>query len=248
MSLEIAFPAPLAPPARGTIADAVFTDLRRAILELRLSPGTGISEAELARRLGVSRQPVREAFIRLGRIGYLKIQPQRRTEVAKISVREVLNARFIREALEVAVVRLACDRDAGPLIERLTDNLSEQRAARAADDRQEFHRLDDRFHRLIAEGAGCGFAWDLIGEQKAQMDRTRFLSLAFGQPAVYEDHLAIFDALKSRDGVAAEAAMRLHLSRINDHLFRLKQEFDQFFDDTGEDSANGEPVGTGRNG
>lgn len=248
MSLETAFPNTPMLPARGTIADAVFHELRRAILELRLSPGTRISEAEIARRMGVSRQPVREAFIRLGRIGYLKIQPQRRTEVVKISVREVLNARFIREALEVAVVRRACDRDTGPLIERLTESLKNQRAAQAADDRQEFHRLDDDFHLIIAQGAGCDFAWDLIDEQKAQMDRTRFLSLAFGQPAVYEDHLAIFEALKARDGAAAEAAMRLHLSRINDHLVRLKQEFDQFFDDTGEDSSNVEPAGAGRGG
>ncbi|WP_206454768.1 GntR family transcriptional regulator [Aurantimonas marina] len=239
MSLETAFPNTPMLPARGTIAEAVFHDLRRAILELRLSPGTRISEAEIARHMGVSRQPVREAFLRLGRVGYLKIQPQRRTEVVKISVREVLNARFIREALEVAVVSKACARDTGPLIERLTDNLKDQRAAQVADDRQEFHRLDDDFHRIIAEGAGCDFAWDLIDEKKAQMDRTRFLSLAFGQPAVYEDHLAIFDALKARDADAAESATRLHLSRINDHLVRLKHEFDQFFDDTGDGSPNG---------
>ena len=230
MPLQPALSAPVL-PARGTIADAVFAELRQAILELRLPPGTGISEAEIARRMGVSRQPVREAFIRLARTGYLKIQPQRRTEVVKISVREVLNARFIREALEVAVVREACAGERAALVEKLGANLQLQRAAQAADDRREFHHLDDMFHRLIAEGAGCGFAWTLIDEQKAQMDRMRFLSLAFGQPAVYDDHMAIFEAIKAGDPAAAEVAMRTHLGRLNQHLVRLKGEFEQFFDD-----------------
>ena len=231
MSLEALSPDATTQP-RGTMADSVYTQLRTAILELRLLPGVGISEAEVARHLGVSRQPVREAFGRLARTGYLRVHPQRRTEVVKISVQEVRNARFIREALEVAVVREACQRDVGELVGRLEANLELQRAAQLKDDRHTFHLEDDEFHRLIAQGAGCGFAWQLIDEQKAQMDRLRFLSLAFGQPAVYEDHVAIFEAIKARDGEAADLAMRTHLGRINDHLARLTVEFDQYFDDS----------------
>ncbi|MBO0902031.1 GntR family transcriptional regulator [Jiella sonneratiae] len=230
MSVEMALSPPPA-PVRATMADAVYQDLRRAILELRLKPGMRISEAEIARQMGVSRQPVREAFIRLARIGYLNVQPQRRTEIVKISVEEVLHARFIREALEVAVVRQACGAGNAALIDELTDNLARQRAAQEADDRREFHRLDDMFHRLIAEGAGCGFAWALIDDQKAQLDRMRFLTLSYGQPAVYDDHFAIFEALRLGDAAGAEAAMRLHLGRIIKHLERLKSEFAEYFED-----------------
>ncbi|MEX6507436.1 GntR family transcriptional regulator [Jiella sp. M17.18] len=233
MTVELALSPPPA-PLRSTMADAVYQDLRRAILELRLKPGMRISEAEIARQMGVSRQPVREAFIRLARIGYLNVQPQRRTEIVKISVQEVLNARFIREALEVAVVRRACEGDGTDLIERLTENLARQHESQDFDDRREFHRLDDMFHRLIAEGAGCGFAWALIDEQKAQLDRMRFLTLSFGQPAVYDDHHAIFEALKARDADAAEAAMRVHLTRIIAHLERVKVEYAEYFEDDGK--------------
>ncbi|MCB8839314.1 GntR family transcriptional regulator [Aurantimonas sp. VKM B-3413] len=236
MTVEAAL-SPTHSPPRATMADAVYQDLRRAILELRLKPGMRVSEAEIARRMGVSRQPVREAFIRLARIGYLRVQPQRATEIVKISVQEVLNARFIREALEIAVVRRACEGENGALIEQLTDNLARQHEAQEADDRREFHRLDDMFHRLIADGAGCGFAWELIDEQKAQLDRMRFLTLSYGQPAVYDDHYAIFEALKARDAAAAEAAMRIHLGRIIRHLERLKTEFEEYFEDTGAGTA-----------
>lgn len=228
--LELVLPDP-APPVRATIADTVYEELRRAILELRLEPGSKISEAEMAKRLGVSRQPVREAFGRLARAGYLRIQPQRATEIVKISTREVMNARFIREALEVATVRKACAEAGDEMLARLDGLLAEQADAQADDDRQLFHRLDDAFHQVIAEAADCAFAWTLIDEQKAQMDRVRFLSLEFGQQVVLEEHREIVDALRRRDADAAEAAMRGHLSKIGGIIAQLRSEFDTYFED-----------------
>ena len=70
-------------------------------------PELTASTREAARRLGVSRQPVREAFIKLNEAGLLLIRPQRGTVVQRISVSGVLNARFVREAVEVAVAREA---------------------------------------------------------------------------------------------------------------------------------------------
>ncbi|SJZ66998.1 GntR family transcriptional regulator [Consotaella salsifontis] len=230
MSLDVLSPI-AGTDTRGTAGDAVFEEMRRAILECQLQPGARVSEADVARRLGVSRQPVRDAFGRLARAGYLRIQPQRATEVTKISMREVYNARFIREALEVATVRRACDVASQDLFERLAENLAQQYDARQRDDRELFHQLDDQFHMTIAEGAGCGFVWHLIEEQKAQMDRVRFLSLSFGQMAVYDEHLVIVEALKGRDKAAAEAAMRNHLAAIFGILKKLQSEFAPFFED-----------------
>ena len=230
MSLDWAL-QDVVPAPRSTIADTVFDELRSAILELRLQPGTKISEAEIAKRLGVSRQPVREAFSRLARAGYLRIQPQKATEIMKISTQEVLNAYFIREALEVATVRRACERGDDAMLARLGEILALQEKAQQSDDREEFHRQDDAFHLGIAEAAGCGFAWTLIDEQKAQMDRVRFLSLAFSQPTAFSDHMQIFAGLEAHDMDAAEAAMRQHLARITDILARLRGEFDHYFQD-----------------
>ena len=61
------------------------------------------------RASGVSRQPVREAFIKLSEAGLVRIRPQRGTFVVKISTKQVTDARFVREAVEVAVARKACD-------------------------------------------------------------------------------------------------------------------------------------------
>ena len=73
--------------------------LRQCIAELRLKPGEALSEKDIAGRYGVSRQPVREAFIKLSEAGLVEIRPSRGTFVMKISVREVANARLVREAI-----------------------------------------------------------------------------------------------------------------------------------------------------
>ena len=72
---------------RRTTADVVFEQLHREIASLTLLPGTKLSEAEVARRFGVSRQPVREAFSRLGNLELLLVRPQKGNRRARLLVR-----------------------------------------------------------------------------------------------------------------------------------------------------------------
>ena len=211
-------------PERPSVADAVFAELHRRILALDLAPGARLSEADVARAMGVSRQPVRDAFWRLSKLGFLSIRPQRATTVAPISIASVMQARFIRSAIEAETVRvfttLAQDADIAAL-ERLLDAQAEAVQAR---DRNRFHALDDQFHREIGARAGLGFAWDIILENKAHMDRVRMLSLSFGSQDAYDDHRAVLAAIRSRDPDAAMTAMRRHLDRIRHQLVRIRAE------------------------
>ena len=88
-----------------TIAARMLTLLRDAIVRLELKPGDSISEAEIADRYGVSRQPVREAFIRLAQQGLLLIRPKRATLVKRIAEEGIRQSRFIRIAIEVEIAR-----------------------------------------------------------------------------------------------------------------------------------------------
>src|ERR1044071_3238075 len=74
-------------------AEQVFRTLRESIVTMRLTPATALSEQDIAGRLKVSRQPVREAFIKLSEIGLVRVLPQRGTFVVKISVKDVADAR-----------------------------------------------------------------------------------------------------------------------------------------------------------
>jgi GntR family transcriptional regulator, rspAB operon transcriptional repressor len=210
-------------------ADLVFDELYQRVVELELPPGTRLSELEVAKRMGVSRQPVRDAFYRLSQVGLLKIQPQRATTISRISEAAVLQARFIRTALEMETTRAAAEALTEHGLAELEAIIAKQRIAVAKDDRVGFHLLDDAFHRAICACAGNEFAWGLIRINKAHMDRVRYLSLSFGAQSAFDDHLRILEALRARDPDGAAREMRIHLSRITDILAKVRAERPSIF-------------------
>jgi DNA-binding GntR family transcriptional regulator len=190
--------------------------LRQAIIELRLKPGEAISEKEVAARFGVSRQPVREAFINLAEASLVRIWPSRGTYVVKISLTDVLDARFVREAVECALVRAAAALIDEPALRRLDDLLHRQRDAVARRDHPAFQALDEAFHREIAGVVDCGHAVGVVEAARARTDRVRFLSLPGATPLdrLMAQHEAIVAALARRDAAGAQAAMTEHLREI----------------------------------
>lgn len=223
------------------IASIVFNMLRHAIVSMHFRPGQALSEQEIANQLGVSRQPVREAFIKLSEAGLLTIRPQRGTFVVKISAKQVLDARFVREAVEVAVVRQACERITPSGIAALRDNLKAQWAIAEQPRSETFMELDEEFHRTIALGAECEYAWRIVEETKAQMDRVRYLSVPHATPLkrLIAQHEAILESIVARNPVKAEAAMGQHLREILTSLPELEQKFPDLF-------SNEEGIGAGQ--
>lgn len=220
-------------PRGATMGQRVYDALRRAIVQMQLRPGNPLSEAEVARQLGVSRQPVREAFIKLSEVGLVEIRPQRGTFVVMISRRDVENARFIREAIEVAVARKAAEEASPDDLVLLAELVERQEEASAADDRIGFMRFDEAFHQAIAAAAGTEHAWRVLENLKAQMDRVRFLALPAATPTavLVEQHRAILEAIAAHAPERAEAAMRVHLTEILKSLPRLATAHPDLFSD-----------------
>jgi DNA-binding GntR family transcriptional regulator len=227
VSLPVIQPAP-----QPSVSDQVFNALQQRILTLELPPQTKISEADVSKKMGVSRQPVREAFKRLAKLGFLIIRPQSSTMVSLISERDVLRAKFIRIALEVHTCRTACEVITSEGIGALNDLIAQQRAAVAANDKRLFHALDEAFHREICVQSGVGFVWHLILDSKAHMDRIRMLSLdATSQRLALDEHLIILDTITNRKPDEAAAAFAQHLSRIDDLIATIKAENHNWFTD-----------------
>src|SRR5690606_1069005 len=90
----------------NSTAQQVYDWLHGRILRGELEPGARLSETEIAGQAGVSRQPVREAFIRLTATGLAEVRPQRGTFIGRISINAVLSARLIREAVESDLIRM----------------------------------------------------------------------------------------------------------------------------------------------
>lgn len=201
--------------ASASAAERVFQSVKTAIVRAELGPGQALSEAEIAKRFVVSRQPVREAFIRLEEAGLVAIRPYRGTFVRKISNEAAREGRFVREAIEVAIVRDLASATPQPDLGRLQQAIAAQRRVPRGD-HHAFMVLDDAFHRTLAELASHRRAWLAVERAKAQMDRVRYLSLDHASPAprLVAQHAAILSAVAARDPDGAEAAIRAHLAEM----------------------------------
>lgn len=217
---------------RRTSVDDVFDHLRDEILSLRLRPGDKISEAEVAARFGLSRQPVRDAFSRLANLDLLLIRPQRATEVKRFSLREVEKSRFVRLSIEKEVLQRASERCDAAGAEALRAALETQAQAVAAGDSAGFGALDYDFHRLLCEIAGAGFAAEVIVIEKAKIDRLCMLSLSeeARMPGLLQDHRTIAAAVIAGDSVAAVAAGQVHLTRLDETIRRVAEKNAGYFD------------------
>ena len=121
---------------------AIHAKLRHELVTLRLPPATRLSENELALRFGTSRAPVREALIRLADEGFIEILPQRGSFVSRISIGAMRRARFVREAIEISVVRQAATDGLSKRVRADIDKaIADQIAAR--DDAEKFTLADD---------------------------------------------------------------------------------------------------------
>lgn len=209
--------------------ELVFEELYRRVVEFDLPPGTKLSEQEVARQMGISRQPVRDAFFRMSQLGLIQIQPQRATTVSLISEEAVLRANFVRTALETEIVEHAVKNLTDLQITELEGIVSRQRAAVAATDRLAFHALDEAFHQELCASAGHPYVWSIIRENKAHMDRVRLLSLGFNAANALADHERILEALRARDRACAVLEMRNHLSRILGLIEQIRAENPSMF-------------------
>ncbi|MCG7577738.1 MULTISPECIES: GntR family transcriptional regulator [unclassified Halomonas] len=215
------------------VRQRLYQVLRQSIIQMVLAPGRALSEKEIADTFSVSRQPVREAFIRLSEAGLVEVKPQRGTYVVKISQQAVLEARFVREAIEVAIVKLAAKKGIEPsVLKELHDLLERQRRCLEPHDYDRFYHLDEAFHRTLSLGVRQQAAWKVIEEVRAQLDRVRYLSVPHSTPLerLVDQHNHIIAAIEARDVKRAEEAMMLHLREVLVSMPDLIRRFPDMFD------------------
>lgn len=216
---------------RRSIADQIYDELRRMVVQLELKPGQPLSEKATAELFQVSRTPVREAILRLADHGLVTVAPQFGTFIAAIDPDEVRQAQFMRENLEVAITLRLCEVGIADLSPARSLVVQQQAAAEAGDFAR-FTILDDRMHAWLFDEAGMGRLWSSIHIKKAHLDRIRFLHVPEpGKIAlVAEQHVAILDAIEARDRAATEARVREHTSGSVLYLETLLVERPELFE------------------
>lgn len=197
------------------LSDQVYAMVRGLILDGSLQPGTRVVESEIARQLGVSQAPVREAIKRLAFEGLVSTAPRRGSYVAQISEDEAQDAREVRALLEESAAREAVENfgtDARQTLEKSVDGMRE--AAREPD-LAAFRGHDMAFHRTVIELSGNSYLPRLWAVMESSLLSLRLV----GDPGftgswteMAEAHQALIEALASGDRGRAAAAFRRHAS------------------------------------
>lgn len=194
-----------------SIAGQVYRRLRQAIISRRLPTGERLREVEIARAMGVSRTPVREAIVRLVSDRLVRPLPGGGVEVVNTS-RELEEIYHVRKALEGYATRLAAERITDDELRTLTELLEDS----ARTDHEAFDRrvgLNEQFHSVISVASRVPRLIEMIRELREYSTNPQTLRL-YGRPAsriAFQQHREILRWLQARDFERAEAAMRQHL-------------------------------------
>ncbi len=192
-------------------ADYAYAMLRRGIEEGTFLPGARMREIELAKWLGVSRTPVRQALSRLEVEGILTVAPRSGLAVASLDADALAELYDMREALESTAANLAA-RNASPreiagIKEILVDTPS------LNDDPVAFARHNRKLHQAIYDAAHNRF---LVKSMQALHDAMLLLgpttlSTKARRKEAQEEHAALVEAIARRDGDAAAAIVAHHI-------------------------------------
>ena len=201
------------------VGESVYRQLRQRILIGQLPPGSRLSVPAIARELGVSRSPVRDAVLHLVREGLGQETLNRGAVVRTFGREELANLYEAGEALEGMAARLAA-RLCGPALRRrLSELLVMHRQVAEASDVSRHIELDAAFHRELHTAAASPVLSRMLEEIHGQvMLATRSTRVTGGPAQAVEDHRDIVEAIVSGDADASEAAARRHMSRLRQLL------------------------------
>jgi DNA-binding GntR family transcriptional regulator len=193
------------------LRDNVYESLRSDILTCRLAPGDDMREQELAERYAVSRQPVREALLRLSREHLVTVQPRQGYRVNPISLSDARDILRFRLALEPACVAEAIENASDDELKAL------DQFRQFSGDHEAFIAYNRAFHSALAEASGnrrmAAALCDLIG-QADRLVRVSVANVADHNPAeLVAEHAALIDAMQRRDGRCAARIIKAHISR-----------------------------------
>ncbi|MYZ46251.1 GntR family transcriptional regulator [Propylenella binzhouense] len=216
----------LSTPLRvSSLVDTIVERLEGAIISGELPPGERFSEQGLAKIMGVSRNPLREAIRRLEGRKLIERIPNIGVRVAALSPRDLYDLLVVREALEGMACRLAAERMEDAEVEALEVMLARHRSQEGIRKGRGYYQeaKDFDFHfRIIRASRNerlvamlCGDLYDLL-----RVYRYKSSTMKGRAGQALEEHERIVAALKARDPAAAEASMREHLRNARCHLFK----------------------------
>lgn len=202
--------------------EQVYRGLREAIVTLAITPGTALSEGDVAEACSISRTPVREAFARLSEEQLLDVFPNLGTFVSLIDPQAVAEAVTIRRLLEGEAAASAAANAEPALLREMSEAVARHEQAVSRGDAAGAYACDEAFHHALFATQKLSQMWQSVSRARTHLQRVHHLRIsergALGD--ALEQHRLVLAAIESGSPEAARAAMAAHIEAHGRFLSR----------------------------
>lgn len=209
-----------------SIVKRVYDEIKSLVVSYTFKPGERINEVELARRLGVSRTPLREALNRLNTEGLLTTLSGKGFFCRDLDEQEIFSLYELRKVIEVQGIKLAVERATQQEISALIAFLNETSPGSSALSTVELVELDETFHRRLLEMAGNIEMLRVLDNVNARIRFVRWVDIDTSdrRHEVPTEHHAIAAALAARDVELAQSLLEKHIDTRKGMIGRFIKE------------------------
>jgi DNA-binding GntR family transcriptional regulator len=195
--------------SRNVLSSKVYTAIKEMIANHRFQPGARLNVEKISKELEVSRTPVWEAVRRLQQEGLLENIPYRGVFMVEMTLGRALELYQVREALEGLAARLAAPHVNEKVLDKMGETLENQIKVIEKGDLLGYSRTDFDFHGLIHRMSHNSVLQEMLESLKAKMQPIT-MEVRSLLPKLYEDHLEIVEAIRSKDPDKSERILRRH--------------------------------------
>lgn len=201
-----------------SVSDIVFEELREAIFTKKLKPNQRLVETDLARQMGISRTPIREAIRMLENEGLVVHVPRKGAMVSGFSYEDISEIYMIRSVLEGLAVGLAAENISEKEIEELEEILNKTWGCMNNGELKELSKLFTRFNYILTRASKMPRLCALVDTMQEYIEQTRIVSFSSieRQKEAYQEHKRIIDAVKQKNKELAERLAREHIEKARE--------------------------------
>jgi len=201
-----------------SLKDRAYHNIKLQIIRGNLKPGTRLLEEELSKAMNISRAPIREAFNRLEKEGFVTIIPRKGAAVSNITAQMIEDIFEIRETLESLAVKKSIGKISIEKLEKVGDGFKKFiNKPTNAENCIQYLALDKKFHDLLSQNCGNEKLIELLANLQEQIHWLRNISLKrITFAGSVREHLAIIEALKKNDEELILNALLQHLERAKE--------------------------------
>ena len=214
-----------------SFVDRAYERLKRMAIGYHLKPGERLNEGELAKQLGVSRTPLREALNRLAMEGFLRFSPGKGFFCRELDPKEIYDLYQLRKALEVGAVKLAVLRASEAEIVALERFLADTGPDAGGRSTEELVKLDETFHESLMKLSGNNEMLQVLRNVNARIQFVRWVDMdRVSRPVTQAEHRKVLDFLRARDEAGCITTLEKHIDRRQDQITAaIKEGFAQIY-------------------